>query len=306
MSTKLPETVPLPAQNLLDFIGDIEAPQGYNTIFGNRQAKLPVPLTQMTYGDIIDAQANWGNKTWVKKNWDYDTASSAAGRYQFMRATLQDIAKEVPSIDGRTIFSSSLQNRLGYYLLLRRGYADFISGKLNLVQFGLKLAQEWASFPVLSDTKGKHRQVARGQSYYAGDGLNKSLVKPERVEARLRHVLDLARLVTVGDTPATISPSPSWQDPGVDDNAAAPVSAEKVDPPSPVGERKAKPVRKSGRFWTWLLAGGISSTTITEKLGAFQLDWRVQIALLAVIVGFAIYAIATMPAVRRALGIADA
>lgn len=77
-------------------------------------------------------------------------------------------------------------------------------------------------------------------------------------------------------------------------------------PAVPVEKPKAKPVRKSGRFWTWLLAGGISSTTITEKLGAFQLDWRVQIALLAVIVGFAIYAIATMPAVRRALGIADA
>lgn len=304
MSAKLPDTVPLHAQNLLDFIGDIEAPKGFDTIFGNRQGKLPVPLTQMTYGDIVDAQANWGNKTWVKRNWGYDTASSAAGRYQFMRATLQGIAKEVPSIDGRTIFSCGLQNRLGYYLLLRRGYADFISGKLNLVQFGLKLAQEWASFPVLSDTKGAHRPVSRGQSYYAGDGLNKSLVKPERVEARLRHVLELVRLVTVGDTPATISPELVRPKPVVDGSTAAPVPAEKVTPS--VGDRKAKPVRKSGRFWTWLLAGGISSTTITEKLGAFQLDWRVQIALLAVIVGFAIYAIATMPAVRRALGIGDA
>lgn len=33
MSAKLPDAVPLPAQNLLDFIGDIEAPQGYDTIF---------------------------------------------------------------------------------------------------------------------------------------------------------------------------------------------------------------------------------------------------------------------------------
>ncbi len=295
MSAKLPDAVPLHAQNLLDFIGDIEAPQGYDTIFGNRQGNLAVPLTQMTYGEIVDAQGEWGNKTWVRSNWGYKTSSSAAGRYQFMRATLQGIAKEVPTIDGRTIFSSSLQDRLGYYLLLRRGYADFISGKLNLVQFGLKLAQEWASFPVLSETEGRHRKVVRGQSFYAGDGLNKSLVKPEQVEQRLRHVRELAALMTEADTRATISRKPSKAKP-----TRAPAAP--LEPVKPA----AKPVRKSGRFWTWLLAGGISGTTITEKLGAFQLDWRVQIALLAVVVGFAVYAIATMPAVRRALGIVDA
>ncbi len=295
MSAKLPETVPLHAQNLLDFIGDIEAPQGYDTIFGNRQGNLPIPLTQMTYGNIIDAQANWGSKTWVRNNWGHKTASSAAGRYQFMRATLQDIAKEVRTIDGRAIFSSGLQDRLGYYLLLRRGYADFISGKLNLVQFGLNLAKEWASFPVLSATAGQHRDVTRGQSYYAGDGLNKSLIKPEQVEQRLRHVRELVALMTEADTPATISPKPSKTKAN---GGGAPAAPEEI--------LKPKPVRKSGRFWTWLLTGGISSATITEKLGAFQLDWRVQIALLTVIVGFAVYAIAAMPAVRRALGIDDA
>ncbi len=279
MSAKLPDNVPLHAQNLLDFIGDIEAPKGYDTIFGNRQGRMLVPLTHMTYGDIIDAQANWGSKTWVKRNWGFDTASSAAGRYQFMRATLQGIAKEIPSIDGRTIFSRGLQDRLGYYLLLRRGYADFISGKLNLVEFGLKLAQEWASFPVLSATKGAHRQVVRGQSYYAGDGLNKSLVKPERVEARLRHVLDLARLVTSGDTPTTISAAPALPDLDVDQNTA-PVPAEKVDP-----EKLDKPLLKSKTVWQWII------TTIVVPLVALITNPWVQAFLIAVVAGFAIYAI---------------
>ncbi|MFK3776570.1 hypothetical protein [Agrobacterium sp. NPDC089420] len=168
------------------------------------------------------------------------------------------------------------------------------------MQFGLNLAREWASFPVLSATKGEHRDVARGQSYYAGDRLNKSLVKPEQVEQRLRHVRELAALMTEADKTATIAPKPSTAGRGGGGASVAPVKnvdPEKLDRP------KAKPVRKSGRFWAWLLAGGISSTTITEKLGAFQLDWRVQIALLAVIVGSAVDAIATMPAVRRALGI---
>ena len=282
MSAKLPDAVPLHAQNLLDFIGDIEAPKGFDTIFGNRQGKLPVPLTQMTYGDIVDAQANWGNKTWVKRNWGYDTASSAAGRYQFMRATLQGIAREIPSIDGRTIFSSGLQNRLGYYLLLRRGYAEFISGKLNLVQFGLKLAQEWASFPVLSDTKGAHRQVLRGQSYYAGDGLNKSLIKPERVEARLRHVLDLARLTTIGDTTATISSTPAKAEP-IGENSAPVAPAMPIEDVDP--EKLDKPLFKSKTVWQWII------TTILVPLVAVITNPWVQAFLIAIVAGFAIYAI---------------
>ncbi|WP_421440656.1 hypothetical protein [Agrobacterium tumefaciens] len=282
MSAKLPDAVPLHAQNLLDFIGDIEAPEGYDTIFGNRQGNLPVPLTQMTYGDIIDAQANWGSKTWVRNNWGHKTASSAAGRYQFMRATLQDVAKEVRTIDGRTIFSSGLQDRLGYYLLLRRGYADFISGKLNLVQFGLNLAQEWASFPVLSGTAGQHRDVMRGQSYYAGDGLNKSLIKPEQVEQRLRHVRELAALMTEADTPATISPKPSKTKPSGGGTSATPVvPVENVDP-----EKLDKPLLKSKTVWQWIL------TFLGAAAAAFGgLDWRVQILIVVAIGGSGVYAI---------------
>ncbi len=42
----------------------------------------------MTYGDIIDAQVRWSK----------NHGSSAAGAYQFMRATLIDLAKESPSL----------------------------------------------------------------------------------------------------------------------------------------------------------------------------------------------------------------
>ncbi|MDH6229597.1 hypothetical protein M2281_000169 [Mesorhizobium soli] len=41
------KTVPAGAAMLLGFIGDIEAPKGYGTIYGNNQGKLPKPLTSM-------------------------------------------------------------------------------------------------------------------------------------------------------------------------------------------------------------------------------------------------------------------
>ncbi|MNE69188.1 hypothetical protein D3C80_1648970 [compost metagenome] len=47
------KTVPVGAALLLDFIGGIEAPRGYNVIYGNNQDKLPKPITQMTIGELI-------------------------------------------------------------------------------------------------------------------------------------------------------------------------------------------------------------------------------------------------------------
>jgi hypothetical protein len=140
-------------------------------IYGHAQGKLPKPITQMTISELQRHQASG----WPAK-------STASGAYQFMRATLGDLRKEL-GLGDRQIFSPDLQDRLGYHLLKRRGYEAFMAGKISATEFGKRLAMEWASLPVLAPTKGAHRQLQRGQSYYSGDALNKSLVSPERVEA---------------------------------------------------------------------------------------------------------------------------
>nr|WP_278521056.1 hypothetical protein [Brucella anthropi] len=170
-------TVPAGAALLLDFIGGIEAPRGYDVIYGNNQDKLSKPITQMTIGELVDAQASFTKRF----------KSSASGRYQFMRATLQGLAREL-GLRGTQLFDANLQDRLAFHLLKRRGYEDYMSGKISRAEFGKRLAQEWASLPVLAATKGAHRDLKRGQSYYAGDPLNKSLVSPEKVEAVLDRV----------------------------------------------------------------------------------------------------------------------
>ena len=71
-------------------------------------------------------------------------------------------------------FVPDLQDRFGFALLKRRGWDDFAANRLSLKDFGNRLAREWASFPVLSDQQGQHRTVRRGESYYAGDGINAS------------------------------------------------------------------------------------------------------------------------------------
>lgn len=189
-------SIPAPAKRLLDFIGSKEAPKGYDTVFGNRMAQMPKPLTTMTVDEVI-AQGKWRTDTF---------GSSAAGRYQFMKATLASL-KQTERLTGREVMTPALQDRLGYALLLRRGYAKFMAGQLSVAGFGLGLAREWASFPVLAATKGAHRQVQRGQTYYLGDGLNKVLATAGEVETVLNQMRAMPA-AAVADAPV-VTPAPS-------------------------------------------------------------------------------------------------
>ena len=187
-------TVPKSAAVLLDFIGQVETGRSgidaYNTVYGHKEAKLPKPLTQFTLDELLTAQKTWG------KNW----GSSAAGKYQIIRATLAGLVKDL-GLRGDKHFTPQLQDELGLALLKRRGYARFVAGQTTITAFGNELAKEWASMPVLSDMQGHKRQVQVGQSYYSGDGLNKALVKPEA----FREVLGKAM---VADVP-TVAPKPA-------------------------------------------------------------------------------------------------
>jgi len=190
-------TVPKGAALLLDFIRETEVGRSdrasYDVIYGHNQDKLAKPITSMALGELIDMQASFTKKY----------KSSASGGYQFMRATLQDLAHEL-GLRGAQVFDPDLQDRLAYHLLKRRGYEAFMAGKISRAEFGKRLAQEWASFPVLETTKGGTRAVVtRGQSFYAGDGLNKALVSPETFES----VLDRAKAAGNGLAP-TPAPSP--------------------------------------------------------------------------------------------------
>lgn len=172
------KSIPDGAAKVLNLIGDTEAPRGYDTLFGNNDQGMPPPkLTAMSLSAVIAAGPSWSKKF----------GSSACGRYQFMNRTLKSLQKS-EGLTGNEIFHPDLQDRLAYVLLKKRGYTKFMSGKLYVVGFGLGLAKEWASFPVLEDCQGANRWVKRGETYYAGDGFNKALVKPSVVEKLLKSI----------------------------------------------------------------------------------------------------------------------
>lgn len=167
-------SVPKGAHVLLDFIAGPESHGRYDVIFGNHENTLAHPLTTMTIDQLMAAQLLWARR------W----GSSAAGRYQIMHGTLADLRKTL-GLGGTEAFSPDLQDRIGYALLKRRGYAAWMARQITTIDFAKSLAEEWASLPVLAPTKGAHRMLAIGDSYYRGDGLNEARVKPAQFEGAL-------------------------------------------------------------------------------------------------------------------------
>ena len=149
---------------LLDLIGKHESHGDYNIVYGGKH----VNLTDMTVDQVLQWQRNYVNQ---------GSPSSAAGKYQFIRGTLSSLKREL-HLTGNEKFTPELQDRLATALLERRGYSDYLSGKISATKFMNNLSKEWASLP----------KDHTGRSYYEGDGLNKALTSPQAVMAALSAV----------------------------------------------------------------------------------------------------------------------
>jgi muramidase (phage lysozyme) len=149
-------------KSLLDAIGKHEAPKGYGQIYGG--AKLPKGTpTNVSIMPLNSVQALQA------KMLANGSASSACGRYQFLRKTLAATIAEM-GLTGKEIWTPDLQDRMAVHLMEKRGLSRYMAGTLSAEGFANNLAMEWASLPVVTAINGKKP----GQSYYAGDGLNKS------------------------------------------------------------------------------------------------------------------------------------
>ncbi len=168
------KTIPGSAGFLLNFISVPESNGDYDVYNSFKQGKLPKKLTKMTINEVLAINYK-----------AIGAASSAAGRYQIIRATLKGLVTEI-GLTGREKFDANMQDRLAYHLLRRRGYDAWAHGRIDHIEFGKRLAQEWASLPVLAGTKGsKGSNIKRGSSYYAGDGLNSHGVTADAFENAL-------------------------------------------------------------------------------------------------------------------------
>ncbi len=131
-ATQYTSTAPGEVKGILDYIADSEGTD-YNTQFGYQNTTGGVPLTDLTIGQIMEAQKA-------------QKGSSAIGRYQFMKATLPE-AMVGAGLTTSDMFSVENQDKMAMFLLKRRGYDKWKAGGMTNRDFGRKLSQEWASIP---------------------------------------------------------------------------------------------------------------------------------------------------------------
>ncbi len=163
-----------------------KVPSEYEVVWGGipvalrPQSLVSKLLTDMTCNEVLA----WQDSI------DPVVNSEAAGAYQFMEDTLRPM---VVGMEDK-LFNKETQDQLACKKLEQRGLNKFLAGAITTQQFGDSIAQEWASFPVLSEmtTKRDGTLVRRGQGFYDGDRVgNRASLAPKKVEAALAEVLAL-------------------------------------------------------------------------------------------------------------------
>ena len=188
-----------PLKALLDAIGKHEAPKGYGQIYGGAKGvSKATDVSRLTLDEVLAFQ---------KRMLAGGSASTACGRYQFLRKTLMATIIEM-GLGGNDVWTPTLQDRMALHLIEKRGLSKFQAGRISREEFANNLAKEWASLPVVTAIKGASRQLVPGQSYYAGDGLNKAFHKPAAILALLDAIAKPVGGVSPVPAPDTTEPVP--------------------------------------------------------------------------------------------------
>lgn len=153
---------------LLGLIRNAETSKGYDDFSTYAKIKPSKPPSQMTVNEVL---------SWQREAARAGSQSVAIGGYQMIGKTFRGLVDEM-GLTGDELFDQTLQDEMGKRLLVRRGYNDWVSGKITDTQFGNNLSMEWAGLPVVAGKKA-------GRSYYAGDGLNGATVSTTDVFSAL-------------------------------------------------------------------------------------------------------------------------
>lgn len=141
---------------LLQAIAKGESNGNYNAYYGKPNNDT-ILFTRMTLQQVLD---------WQQAYVAQGSVSSAVGKYQIIEGTLRGLITD-NNIELSRLFDESLQDELAILLIERRGSEAYASSTISREDFAANLAKEWAALPKIVGSDPE-------QSYYAGDGINKS------------------------------------------------------------------------------------------------------------------------------------
>jgi len=138
---------------VLDLIARYESGGDYNIVNGGSK----LPLTKMTIAELIDEQRGW-------RRWR-GAASSAAGRYQYIRSTLVWIT-DLMNIDKNKVkFDAKTQDEICIFdLRYRCRLDDWLAGNYSNEQFLNKLSKVWAAIPNTGTGLSSYQGVANNKA----------------------------------------------------------------------------------------------------------------------------------------------
>ncbi|MFT5449410.1 MAG: hypothetical protein ACI9DC_004603 [Gammaproteobacteria bacterium] len=156
---------------LLDYIAGLESNGNYNAYFRHADNHDSPSFTAMTLADVL---------VWQKQQVKAGSLSSAVGRYQIIRGTLEALIKSMGLDAPRAKFDVATQDRMAIKLLEARGLKDLLAGTTTAQAFANSVSREWAALPIVTNNfpDNKGRLNRKGASYYAGDGVNKAHAGP--------------------------------------------------------------------------------------------------------------------------------
>ena len=159
-----PATTPNAAVNgVLDFIARYESGGDYNLRNGGSRANL----TSMTINEVFEMQRGW-------RSWP-NAASTASGRYQYIKGTLEEMVRVMNLDPATTRFDERTQDAIATRDLRRRcRLDDWLAGTINDATFMNLISRVWAGIPNTS-----------GQSTYAGVANNRAGTSAQSALAQL-------------------------------------------------------------------------------------------------------------------------
>ena len=158
-------------ETMLDFIGALEAPDGYDTVYYGVRVSPPRAITTMSVGEVLD---------WQRRAVRGGSVSSAAGRYQIIRPTLQGLV-DAGVVSRTDAFNAATQDRLGRHLLRETGYR----AGANTPAIANRVAGVWAALPRIGG-------AGAGRSVYEGVAGNHALVRADTYQGVLECRIDVA------------------------------------------------------------------------------------------------------------------
>lgn len=134
------------AQAILDLIAEPESRGNYDAVYPGRRSP---EILDMTLEELYQDQRRRAKRT----------GSSASGRYQYIRKTLQELAKEMGLDPKTTKFSPKTQDQIAlYHLQNYHGLNRWMLGKISSQDFLARLSRTWAGLP----------DPRTGASFYTG------------------------------------------------------------------------------------------------------------------------------------------